>query len=624
MIFFYFFIFLFSIFSESDIRFLSYERIPTWSGTAANWNKDPKIYFYDSSVYKGHSEFVSKGLAKNINFSEFKKLVQNKESREYFPFFVYDFSEKIYITKKKEKLNWALRIEDYNYSESPKDLSIEIKKLVKLILQKEPTFSDKPILIFQKNDSSLSIKKLSKFLLEFEILTTTEMINHFGAKKTLVLNDAISSGKLVLLKSEKELEKLKPTDIAILNFIPNSIPNVAGILTLVPQSPLSHINLLAKNRNIFNAYIEKLETIPNLKRLISKNVKIYSEKDKVFLKEVREIKRKEFVKIIVPEMNFNLKEIIELKEENEKNISVETIGAKANNYFYLIKKLPKNTKKAFGIGFYFYKETNKGEVENLINSFLLNQKKFSFDEKKKSLERIRESILNSKLPESLIPELKKHLSSFNKKTKFRLRSSSNAEDSIQFNGAGLYSSIGFFSDDSIEKISKKILEVYSSLWSEKAFFERELFHIDQKKVGMSILIHEAFQKEIANGVVLINEKEIILNSQVGEIKVVKDEKNTFSESIILDRECKLKLIQTESNLSPIFLNTKQKEKILLEICKNSFEIYEDYFKNKTKNLNKKNLGIEIEFKLMNESGKQEFYFKQIRPIYLELRSSNQK
>lgn len=611
-----------NLYTESDIRFISYGKIPTWSGIGISWNKEPKVLFYDSSVYKGHSEFVSKALSKNINFSEFKKLSKFKESREYFPFFVYDLSEKIYKKKKTEKINWALRIEDYNYTDSPLEISNEIKKLVQLILEKEPSFSDKPILILQKNDSSMSEKKISKFLKEFEILDLNDLIKHFAASKTLILNESTSEGRLVLVKNEKTLSELKPTDIPILNFIPDSIPNIAGIITLVPQSPLSHLNLLAKNRNIFNSYIEKLESIPNLKKLISKNVKIYSEKEKIFIKEIKTVNKKNIQKIFIPEMDLSLKEVIELNEDNEKNISVEKIGGKANNYFYLRKQIPIHTKNAYAVGFHFYKETIKGESENIIQSFLSSEKKFSVLEKKKSLEKIRESILkNSKIPNDLILDLKKKLSGYPKKTKFRLRSSSNAEDSILFNGAGIYSSKGFYLTDSVEKISEKILNVYSSLWSEKAFFEREIFQIEHKKVGMAILVHEAFNKEIANGVILVKDSELILNSQVGETKVVKDEKNIYSESIILDESCNLKSILTESNLSPVFLNVKQKESILKSICKTSFELKEDYFKNKIKNVEKKNFAVEIEFKLMAEANKQEFYFKQIRPI-LETKIEN--
>ena len=94
----------------------------------------------------------------------------------------------------------------------------------------------------------------------------------------------------------------------------------------------------------------------------------------------------------------------------------------------------------------------------------------------------------------------------------------------EFNGAGLYESKGFNSKNSDEKLKEKILTVYASLWSESAFLEREYFGIDHSKIGMAILIQEAFQKEAANGVIVTtltkdNKIQIIVKAQIGRAHV---------------------------------------------------------------------------------------------------------
>ena len=50
-------------------------------------------------------------------------------------------------------------------------------------------------------------------------------------------------------------ERPHPRDIVIYESLPNDLPRVAGIITTVPQTPLSHVNLRAVQDNIPNAFI---------------------------------------------------------------------------------------------------------------------------------------------------------------------------------------------------------------------------------------------------------------------------------------------------------------------------------------------------------------------------------
>ncbi|MCB1175958.1 MAG: hypothetical protein KDK36_00110, partial [Leptospiraceae bacterium] len=54
-------------------KFISYGKLPTWKGVCTDWNTSPKSFIYDRRVFKGHSDFISKGLGKKINFEEFRK-----------------------------------------------------------------------------------------------------------------------------------------------------------------------------------------------------------------------------------------------------------------------------------------------------------------------------------------------------------------------------------------------------------------------------------------------------------------------------------------------------------------------------------------------------------------------
>ncbi len=606
---------------DKDIRFISYNSIPTWSGLASNWKTSPKIHFYDSEEYKGHSEFISRGLGRQIKFEEFKLKCQKSSSREYFPFFIYDLSERPYKTKNGISINWAIRIEDYSYDDSPANLVLEILKLKKLILQYDKSFSEKGLIILSnEKKSSLNGKSLGKFLEQQNEFhgSLDDLLQIYGTKKQLILNNQTSFGRLKLVKNELELNALKETDIAVLDFIPIQIPNIAGIISLRPQSPLSHINLLAKNRNIFNAYIKNIQALPNLKNFIGQNVKLYAENDRIFLKKINESLVKKNIRknsISIPIPLKTISEIIPIAKVNSDVLNTNQFGAKVKNYLNLINHVPMLTRPAFAIGFKYYFDSISGEAETLIKSFLANEKKFSKEEKRKGLSKLRLAILEKgKVSPDLMISLRKILLESKPKTKFRLRSSTNAEDLIEFNGAGLYDSVGVRREDSNSEIEKKILKVYSSVWNDAAFFEREYFKMDHANIAMGILIHESFKNESANGVILYNiqAKEFLLSSQIGENKVIKDSPNLISETIKIDKAtCSLNDLLFESSISPIFFHVKTNEQILFEICKSAKILSEVYV---VQYENQKNLTLDIEFKILQESGMNKLYFKQIRPM----------
>jgi len=617
-----------TLFAQStDLSFISYGNLPTFSGVAVDWNTAPKLHIYDTKVYQGHSEFVARGLGRKIRFNEFKKLARQSKNREYMPFFLYDLNSKPFKNK-QGSFNWAIRLENYAYDDKPNELAEEIIKLSKMVSQLDKSFSGKGLIVLTEGDNNpLGVTKLGKFLKKSSesFVTLNQLIKHVGGKKMDVLNPGTAYGLLKLVKNDKELDLLLPTDIALLNYSPIHIPPVAGILSLKPQTPLSHVNLLAKNRGTFNAYVTDIYAIPGLKALVGKYVKLSNVGDKVIVekttKKLAEENQKNTLRkpVIIPEINQEMPELISLTKENENFISTSFIGAKAANYYLLLQALPDMTRPAYAIGFKGYFETIKGEPETLIQNFLKDKTKFTKQEKSKVLEKIRVSIQKSNaLPTTILTSIRKVLEKYPAKTKIRLRSSTNNEDLPEFNGAGLYESKGFNSKDNDEKLKKKILAVYASLWSDRAFEEREFFGIDHLKVGMSILIQEAFQKEAANGVIVTTltttgKVQIIVNSQSGEHSVTNPEENILSESFLINPESSsIEKTYSESSLSPVFLGNKANELQLKQLQEATLKLHNQFTKQRVDAGDKNKYGIDIEFKIMHEKGKNKLYFKQVR------------
>ena len=612
---------------SSELSFISYGNLPTFSGVAVDWNSSPKLHIYDTKVYPGHSEFVARGLGRKIRFSEFKRLSRESKIREYMPFFLYSLTTKPYKNK-QGSFNWAIRLENYNYDDKSNHLAEEILKLNKMVSLLDKSFSGKGLIVLTEGDNSpLGVTKLGKFLTKASesYITLNQLIKHVGGKKMDVLNPGTAYGVLKLVKNEKELESLLPSDIALLNYVPIHIPPVAGILSLKPQTPLSHVNLLAKNRGTFNGYVTDMYAIPGLKALVGKYVKLSNQGDKISVEKSTKKEAEDNLKnnprktVAIPEIKQDMVEIISLTKENGKYISTSYIGAKAANYYLLLQALPEMTRPAYAIGFKGYFETIKGEPETMIQSFLKDKTKFTKQEKAKVLEKIRVSIQKSNsLPPTIVTGIRKILEKYPAKTRIRLRSSTNNEDLPEFNGAGLYESKGFNSKDNDEKLKAKILAVYSSLWSDRAFEEREFFGIDHLKVGMSILIQEAFQKEAANGVIVTTitstgKVQIIVNSQSGEHSVTNPEENILSESFLINPESgSIEKTYSESSLSPVFIGNKANELQLKQLQEATLKLHNQFTKQRVDAGDKNKYGIDIEFKIMHEKGKNKLYFKQVR------------
>ena len=68
-----------------------------------------------------------------------------------------------------------------------------------------------------------------------------------------VYNGGLTSGRLRIIRSGQSFEGTTPNDLLMLEDVPDFLPPAAGVITAVPQTPLAHFNLLARNRGIPNA-----------------------------------------------------------------------------------------------------------------------------------------------------------------------------------------------------------------------------------------------------------------------------------------------------------------------------------------------------------------------------------
>lgn len=314
--------------------------------------------------------------------------------------------------------------------------------------------------------------------------------------------------------------------------------------------------------------------------------------------------------------------MVNLSEIPKKGVNY--IGSKAQNMAYLIaisKEIPfKVPENAHAIPFYFYtKHIQKSSISPLIAELLAYPQKDSTIWINKQLKKIRDAIKKEPIDPELISKLNIAFKDAKFKN-FRFRSSTNAEDLDDFNGAGLYDSKTGILGDSVKTFEKAIKQVWASVWNEASYNERELFGIDQQNIAMGVLVHRSFPDELANGVIITknifreNFPGITVNVQKGENSVVKPEKGEICEQFVAyhfndgkdetDFDIDYTSNSNLNNNEPLL--TRKEMSNLYDVSK---KIESKMYRYWRKNLFHP---VDIEFKIVGE--KRDLYIKQVRPF----------
>ena len=359
----------------------------------------------------------------------------------------------------------------------------------------------------------------------------------------LPLNHAESFGRLRLMQID---ERPTARDIVLYKTLPNEMPRVAGIITGVRQTPLSHVNLRAVQDKVPNAFITNAWESPQIKPLLGKYVyyKVAPDGFELRAAELEEVET-HFAKIRpakgqTPARDLSetrIRPLAEIGFSDSKSVGVKAANVAALHAFGFKKgTIP----SGFAIPFSFYDAfmRHNGLYETVERMLADPELPASADRQIAELSRLRSLVRAGDWPDELLAALGQLQSSFSATTPIRCRSSTNNEDLPGFSGAGLYDS---FTHDSREgHIASTVKQVYASLWNYRAFEERQFYRIDHHSTAMGVLVHAASKGEKANGVAVTTDVVYqtagyyYLNAQVGEELVTNPDESSVPEEVLLD------------------------------------------------------------------------------------------
>ncbi|NLP01551.1 MAG: hypothetical protein GX089_03580 [Fibrobacter sp.] len=360
----------------------------------------------------------------------------------------------------------------------------------------------------------------------------------YGGQKYQALNTGEAYGWLRRVEvSDAGSRNSGRHDILIVNGLPLDIPVIAGIITTVFQTPLSHINVLSHNRGTPNMALKSAWDDEKLKSLENKLVYLNVKPDTFLIREASREDAEAFwsarepSKPVTLECNDYTPGIFDISQLSHSSVSL--VGAKAANFAELSKitmggdtiPVPEG---AFAIPFYYYRRHLKKAGLDKYVEWMLSDSLFrsNYNRRYTLLKTLRDSIISTPLDQSLTSIVEEKIGLVTGFSSFRFRSSTNAEDIKGFNGAGLYESHTAVKGDPDKTVSSAIRKVFASLWTMRGFEERDYFKIDQLSVAMGILVHRSFPHEEVNGVAITGNiyfplvPAYTINAQLKDISVV--------------------------------------------------------------------------------------------------------
>jgi len=458
--------------------------------------------------------------------------------------------------------------------------------------------------------------------------------------------------------------EIGPEDILLTDGVPSEVPFLAGIISLSPSTPNSHVAILASTYRIPFVYLKLAGDADLAMELVGHRIALRAFESHWGLYDIRLIDTEDVLS------DETADEILALRNPTELVIRpVETFGSgygastdpltpqdiryfggKAANFGFLRRTIPNNSPASAALSFNLWKEfldqnmstgsALRDEIRNRLAGFAYPPP--DMGALSEALDGIRDLFKETETTrftqaqkDAVIALLQDAQYGFDPQKKIRFRSSTNVEDSEQFTGAGLYDSYSGCLADELDSdedgpsvcdpsksdergVFRAIRKVFASFYNDNAFLERLRHGVSENDVGMAILVHHSFpdETELANGVATFTKGEwntdIKLVTQTGAVSVTNPEDGSVPEEVSVytssyDDSIYPSLIQP-SNLMQLGAKVMAWEDDYTDLSRMLVSIAEAFEKETGKTL----YTLDFEYKKITPDGK--LVVKQVREI----------
>jgi hypothetical protein len=430
--------------------------------------------------------------------------------------------------------------------------------------------------------------------LGFEAFTIEQIL---GKVKFLPLNPGEAWGFLRIFPNRGDL---RPTDIAVFDELPLDLSVVAGTMTRAFQDVTSHVNLKSKERGTPNMVLRDASlTNPQLAPLKDKPVHLVVGKAGFVLEPTTAQKVEEKFRERTSKPWQPLPIVVERRvttyDEMCPTLSTTCVqqsnrfGGKSANLGFLANSRVLGrfaqpfsqsarigydlVPNGFGIPVQWYRDfvdaPENALLKSKLDALIAKEKDgvLSPNERSALSSEVRQLFYTGRVPAALMSQVQAQIAALKQveplMEKMKFRSSANAEDIPNFDGAGLHDSFGVKlasvdapdlacrieeePDGLATKLEIKpktpqcgIKGVFASLWNDRAIEERSFARLDHATAGMGIAVVPAYDTEsqvASNGVIItraVNSDFIAytLSLQAGNNLVTNPDPGTIAQSTV--------------------------------------------------------------------------------------------
>ncbi len=504
---------------------------------------DLALYFQNTVAYQIHFEFVSTHLS-----GDGRPVVGTLADFNATQYFTPDRRFLLgAVTYYEQPDRWALELSPYDTA------SAEMIERLFVMVKHASYFG--PRMAFHPTSEALAA--VAAMLPSSVPVVTTEELYEGIDYQPLSLGTAV--GRLHFTTAAAlTTEYLSHQDIVVLDEAPNDISVIQGLITQEFQTPLSHVNVLSRNRHTPNMGLREALTNPQLTSLDGQLVKLVVTAEAWTITTVTAAEAQAWwdshapTPVTLPPMDLTRTAFANIEDVTPEPFGGQTLrdvikpavaayGGKAAHYSLLYRTPGMPIKRAFAIPLYYYDLFMRQNGFYARVDALLADLAFVTDPAARdaALAQLRADMLVAPFDPAFQALITAKAAEY-PVIKLRFRSSSNSEDLDGFPCAGCYNSYSGAVAE-LATMEQAIRKVYADVWSFRTFDERTFYGVDHTSVGMALLVHENFADEEANGVAVTSnpfdasylDPAFYVNVQLGgDVEVVAPPPGVYSDQLL--------------------------------------------------------------------------------------------
>jgi hypothetical protein len=382
--------------------------------------------------------------------------------------------------------------------------------------------------------------------------------------------------------------ELLPDDILLTDGVPAEVPSVAGIISLMPSTPNSHVAILAASQGVPFVFVAVEQDAATAQALVGHSVYLAATQDPgmmgstgVKLLDMDFLSEAEKASLLAMKVEppLDIHPMVSsgrlwASTDELRPMDIGSFGGKASNFGILRQAIPDRSPRAMAFSFELWNAfldqplsrhlagaTLREEIARRLASYP-TYPPADMEGLADDLAEIRDLFKDTQATqfgqlESVVVDALRNFG-FDPNSYIRFRSSTNVEDSDRFTGAGLYDSFsGCLADDvdgdtkgpctcepdenNERGVFRAIRKVFASFYNDNAFLERLKHGLDESQVGMALLVHHSFPDEIelANGVATMEKADgqnwsVHVVCQKGAISVTNPPMDAVPEEVRIE------------------------------------------------------------------------------------------